>query len=245
MAKKCLIFCLVWLGVASVSLGQTTPIEAPSNTGEFIIQTVITKARDNETAKRARLTYKKIYEVYNLDNNEQVIDRDKKEVVLIEPGGMERLVEKNDKPVKGGRSSSQKFDMIRVLEAMVKLDDFNVSKIEMVDNRPHYVIDFKPRPGQRANGDVEEDVIVRSEGVIYIDIEKFYIKRLSAWMTRPYSRAWGMFNLSRANIEMVEEEFGGIVVMRSATIVDRYWSILKGTVFEKQTYTYQDYQLAN
>ena len=63
-------------------------------------------------------------------------------------------------------------------------------------------------------------------------------------MTRPYSRAGGLFSLSRANIEMTEEEFEGIIVMKSAIIIDRYWSILRGgTVFEKQTYEYGDYQL--
>ncbi|OGN03314.1 MAG: hypothetical protein A2655_00600 [Candidatus Yanofskybacteria bacterium RIFCSPHIGHO2_01_FULL_43_42] len=220
---------------------QTEPIQASPQTAEFITQTVITKARENETIKRAKLTYKRVYTVDNLNDNEQVTDRDKEEVVLIESGGREHLVEKNGKPVREGRSSSQRFDMIKVLEAMVKLDDFIIVKIEMVDNRPYYVINFKPRPGQRANGDIE-DIIVRSEGVMYVDIEKFYIKRLSAWMTRPYSRGWGMFNLSRANIEMVLEEFGGIVVMKSLTIVDRYWALWRGDVFERQNYLYKDYQ---
>lgn len=238
-ALTCMMFGLP--PAKSAGQTQTEPILAPPNTGEFIIQTVITKARENETVKRARLTYKRVWTVDNLNDNEQVTDREKKEVVLIEPGGMERLIEKNGKPVKGGKSSSQRFDMIKILEAMVKLDDFSITKIEMVDNRPYYVINFKPRPRQRTNDDVE-DIIVRSEGVMYVDIEKFYIKRLSAWMTRPYSRAWGMFNLSRANIEMVEEEFEGIIVMKSLTLVDRYWAFWRGNVFERQIYSYQDYQ---
>lgn len=235
------VIVLIGLRTTSVSLGQTASIQAPSNTGEFIVGTVITRTKENDAIKKEKLTYKRVYTVDNLNDNEQVADRDKEEVVLIEPGGKERLVEKNGKPVRGGRSPSQRFEMIKVLEAMAKLDDFSIAKIEMVDNRPHYVINFKPRPGQKTNGDVE-DIIVRSEGVMYVDIEKFYIKRLSAWMTRPYSRGWGMFNLSRANLEMVEEEFEGIIVMKSFTIVDRYWALWRGDVFERQTYLYKDYQ---
>lgn len=236
------IMLLGWLSRTAASQTQTEPIQAPSNTADFIIQTVITKARENETVKRTKLSYKRVWTVDNLNDREQVIDRDKEEVVLIEPGGRERLVEKNGKPVRGGRSSSQRFEMIKVLEAMVKLDDFSVTKIETVDNRPHYVINFKPRPGQKTDGDVE-DILVRSEGVMYVDIERFYIKRLSAWMTKPYSRGWGMFTLSRASIEIVEEEFEGIVVMKSLTVVDRYWALWRGgDVFEKQAYLYKDYQ---
>ena len=180
--------------------------------------------------------------VENINDKEQIIEQDKKEVVIVEPGGQERMIEKNGKPVNQGKISKPKIDLIKVLEAVVKLDEFTVARIDIADGRPCFVINFKPKPNQRGSSDVE-DIIVRSEGVMHVDIEKFYIKKISAWMTRSYSRAGGMFNLSRANIDMVEEEFEGIIVMRSVTIVDKFFSILRGTVFEKQTYLYEEYRL--
>lgn len=223
--------------------GQTPEIRVDPSTGEFIIKTVLEKTAENEPLKKATLTYQRIYDVYNLNEQEQVTNRAKEEVVLIEPGGRERLVEKDGKPVRDGSISGQKFNLLAVFKALTKLHNFSIVRIELVEGRPSYVISFKPKPNQKSSGDVE-NVIVRSEGVMYVDIEKFYIQRLSARMLRPYSpwRALGGFNLSRADIEMVQEEFDGIVVMKSVTITDRYWSVTRGTVFEKQTYTYQDYK---
>mgnify|MGYP001607666049 CR=1 FL=1 len=123
---------------------------------------------------------------------------------------------------------------------MLKLDEFNIARIETLDNRPHYLINFQPKPRQRTDGNDVEEIIVRSEGVMYVDIEKFYIKQISAWMTRSYSRGWGIFSLTRANVDMTQEEFGDIIVMKSIVITDRYSFF--GDTFEKQTYSYQDYQ---
>ena len=60
---------------------------------------------------------------------------------------------------------------------MLKLDEFNIIKIDMLDDRPCYMINFKPKSNQNDKGDNVEDIIVRSEGIMYVDIEKFYIKK--------------------------------------------------------------------
>lgn len=235
------IIGLIGLMPAPISLGQTASVQTPMSIGEFIARTVTTRTKENDEIKKEKLRYKRVYTVDNLNDNEQVVDREKEEVVVIEPGGNERMIEKNGKPVSKGKSSRPKIELIKVLEAMLKLDEFNIAGIETLDNRPHYVISFKPKSGQRTgSGDVEE-IIVRSEGVMYVDIEKFYIKRISAWITRPYSRAWGIFSLTRANLDMTQEEFGDIVVMKSIVLTDRY-SLLFGSTFEKQTFLYKDYQ---
>ena len=243
------IVVLIGLKTGQVSLGQTIPIQAPPNTGEFIIQTVIKRAKESDLVKREKLTYKRIYTAHNLNDNEQIIDPqrpEREEVVIIEYGGKERVIKKNKngRPVNLGNVSTPRFDLINALEAVAKLDNFEINRIEMFEGRPNYVINFKPKPGPRPDGDVE-DVIVRSEGVMYVDIEKFYIKKFSAWMVRPYSRGgifgWNIFNLTRANIEMAQEEFNDIVVMSSVVITDKY-SLFGGDTFEKQTYTYGDYR---
>jgi len=238
--------CLV-IGLAPlVLLGQTTSIQIPPSIGEFIIRIVITRAIENNNIKREKLTYKRVYTVENLNDNEQVADTERQETILIEKNGIERMIEsiRNGKLVKNSRVSASRFELLKVLEAMIMLDDFAIIRIEFLDGRPCYVIFFKPRPGQKANGDVEE-IIARSEGEIYIDIEKFYIRKLSARMIRPYARGgilgWSIFNLTRANIEMLQEEFEGIIVMGSVLIIDKY-SLFGIETFEKQTYTYKDYQ---
>lgn len=231
--------------IPSASLGQTS-IQVPPSTGEFIIRTAITRAVENNNIKKEKLTYKRVYTVENLNDNEQATDTEKKETILIEKNGIERMVEsiRNGKLVKNSKVSAPKFELLKVLEAMMMLDDFAVIRIDFLDSRPHYIIAFKPKPGQKANGDVEE-VIARSEGEMYIDIEKFFIRKLYARMVGSYSRGgilgWSIFNLTKANIEMVQEEFEGIIVMRSILIIDRY-SIFGIDTFEKQIYVYEDYR---
>lgn len=246
---KPVLLCLIFFFFISEpgltpAFGQTSQIQVDTNAVEFIVRAVVKKTKENDKIKKEKLSYKRVYTVDNLNDNGQIADRKKEEVAAIEQGGKERTIEKNGKPVKQGKVSVPKFDLIKALEAMVKLDDFNVAKIETLEERPCYVINFKPNPEQKANGDVEE-VIIRSEGVMYVDIEKFYIKQFSAWMVRPYSRGgilgWNIFSLTQANIEMSQEEFNDIVIMKSVLITNKY-SLFGSDTFEKQMYLYKDYQ---
>ncbi|MEK7138859.1 MAG: hypothetical protein AAB799_01630, partial [Patescibacteria group bacterium] len=194
-----IVFCLV-LGLNMTPAYGQISVRIDTHTGEFVVQTVIKRTVENDALKKENLTYKRIYTVDNLDDNEQITSREKEEIVSVERGGKERLIQKNGKPVNRGRTSSPRFDLIKVLEAMVKLDSFNVVSIEMMGERPHYVVSFEPKPHQKTDGNVEE-VIVRSRGIMYVDIEKFYVRKISAWMPRSYSRVWGIFSLTRANID--------------------------------------------
>jgi hypothetical protein len=241
----CIIF--TWLPDTSTGQTQTDIISAPANTGEFIIRTVINRAKENDVIKKEKLTYKLIYTVNNLNNNEQVTDTEKQETILVEKGGKEQALElmRNGRPInKGNKISMPRFELLKILEAMIRLDDFIVEKIEPTDDRLYYIVTFKPKPKQKTTGDAEE-VIVRSEGKMYVDIEKFYIKKLSAWLTKTYSRVgmlgMNIFNLRRANIEIEQEELDGIIVMKSAVIIDKY-SLFGVETFEKQSYSYKDYQ---
>ncbi|MEK7121613.1 MAG: hypothetical protein AAB857_02805 [Patescibacteria group bacterium] len=239
-----IFFTITWSNLG-LTFGQTPQIQVATNTGEFIVQTVINKIEGNDILKKKTLTYKRSYVRENLNDNGQVTDRAKEEVVVIELNGNERMIEKNGKPVNKGKSSRPKIELLKVLEAVLKLNEFNVARIETLDNRPHFVINFKPKPRQKTGDSDVEEIIIRSEGVMYVDIEKFYIKQLSARMIRPYSRGgifgWNIFSLTMANTEIVQEEFDGIVVMKSILITDRY-SLFGGNTFEKHTYSYKDYQ---
>lgn len=218
---------------------QTAEIHSPT---EFIIRTVIKNIQENDIIKRKTLAYKRIHKIENLDEKEQIIDKEKEEITQIDIGGKETVVWLNRKPVKRRQATPPDFDMVEALQAMAKLDEFIVISLEMFDSRPCYLISFKAKPAVRAQGDVE-NIIVRSEGEMYVDIEKFYIKKLSARLVREYGRCWGCFKLFRADFIVEQEEFEGIVVMKSITIIDKFYALKNfGMTFEKKTYTYQDYR---
>lgn len=188
------------------------------------------------------LTYKRVLVIENLDDREGVTDKEREEVTLIEAGGKESVVWLNGKQVKINKTSQPDFDLVRALNAMVKLDEFRISSLEMIGGRPYYLISFEARPGVRARGDVE-DIMIRSKGEMYVDIEKFYIKKLTAKLVREYERCFGCFKLMRADFTVEQEEFEGIVVMKSITIVDRFYALKNfGVTFERKTYTYKDYE---
>ena len=237
------LICLMIIFATEPVDSQKPQIPVAPDTGESIIKYVLARAKENELQKKELLTYQRVFTINNLDDNEEEIDTEREEVVLIDFGGKEKVIEAklHGKPVKKNKTTSPRFNLMNILDAMIKLDNFNVVRIEKIEDRHFYVISFNPKSKMKPNGDTE-DVIIRSEGEIYVDIEKFYIKKLSARLIRDYERALGLFSLSRANIEMELDEFKGIVVMKSIILVDKYWIIFKGSTFEKQKFTYKDYR---
>ena len=233
---------LLGLFLCQTSFQNVSAQEAPPNSPvEFIIQKVINKIAENEVAKKS-LTYKRIHTIENLDNKEQVTDKEREEIALIEVGGKESIIWLNGKQVKRDKTSQPDFDLVKALNAMAKLDEFRINGLEMIGGRPCYLISFKAKPEITAKGDLE-DIMMRSEGEMYVDIEKFYIKKLSAKLIREYERCFGCFKLMRADFTVEQEEFGGIVVMKSITIIDKFFALKNfGITFERKTYTYKDYE---
>ncbi|MEX2090877.1 MAG: hypothetical protein WD989_01940 [Candidatus Paceibacterota bacterium] len=218
----------------------------PTKPVEFIMNKALERARQNELLKRDKLTYERVYIAYNLNEKEEPIKPEKKrETVLVEKGGVEKVMDKNGRYyTKTGGASGPRFDMIRALESMTKFQDLEIVRIDMIGDRPFYLINFKPRTDRsrpRPTNDIEE-VIVRSAGWIYIDIEKFHIKQLAGWMTRPYSRAWGFFSLTRANFDITQEELEGVVVIKDVKVIDKY-SVFGFDTFERQTWEYTNYRV--
>ncbi len=232
--KKSVPFCLLLL-LTSVALAQGQP----KNPVEFIMKKVLVNTKEQDTIKSEKLVYKRAYILEDLNDNAEVTKREKEEVTLIQKDGVEKIISSSSR---NSKISSPRFDLIKALETLTKFDDFEMVRIDMLGARPYYLINFKPKIANRpkANDDVEE-IIIRSEGWMYVDLEKFYIKQIAVGITKSYSRGWGIFNLDRANLEMSQTEFKGIIVMDYVTLIDRY-SFFGFTTFEKQTWTYQDYQ---
>src|SRR3989338_6867387 len=85
-------FCFIWLivGLSTGSTaGQVPQISVAPDTGESIMKNVIARAKDNETLKRESLAYKRVYTRDNLNDNEQVTDREREEVASIALVGKE------------------------------------------------------------------------------------------------------------------------------------------------------------
>ncbi len=241
-----IVFTTLGLFFSQTSPGALAQEAQPNSPVEFIIQKVIQNISENEMAKKA-LTYKRVHTIENLDNNEQTTDTEKHEITLIEVGGKETIIWLNGKSMKRRQDTPPDFDMLKSLRAMYKLDQFQILSMEMCDDRPCYVISFEARPGVTGSNK-EEDVIVRSEGKMYVDIEKFYIKKLSARLIREYERCWGCFKLLRTDFTIEQEEFEEIIVMKSITIIDRFYALKNrfthpgGMTFERKTYIYEDYR---
>lgn len=209
-----------------------------TNPADFIIETTLKKAEENEALKR-KLVYKRSYRVNDLNNSGQPKNTKKDETVLVGPDGKEQLLEPDGQVAKTGKPSAPKYDLLRIMSLMRKLDEFELERIEMINNRPYYVINFKPKPKQKVYTD-EEEIIIRSEGTIYIDIEKFYIWHMTAHMTSSYRR-FLVFNLNQAGLDIHQEEFEKTIVVKSLTIIARY-SLFGVSTFEKRGFLFDDYQ---
>jgi len=240
-----LFFCFICLNI-SIITGKTSQIPVAPDLGESILKKIVSQTKNNEILKRKFLSYKRTYARYDLDENGQTMDRKRKEITSIALGGNEEIIEINDKPTKKGKSGSPRFNLMSLLETMLKLDDFTIVKIDKIDDEYFYVISFKPKTTIKPSGDIE-DIVACVEGTIYVDFEKFYIKKLSAWMVKPYSRGgifgWNIFNLTKADIELTQEELNGIIVIKSIELIDKY-SLFGRETSEKQTYLYEEYRQA-
>jgi hypothetical protein len=210
----------------------------------FIIQTVIKKTSENETKKKLELSYERTYLAYELRDDGQREREINNEVVQIDFGGKENLIMKKGKPVNSTeqKPTGKKFDFISVLNSMVKLSEFDTLKIESINNRPHYVISFRPKKNVKAANDIEE-IIIRSEGIIKVDAEKFQITSFDAKMSKLYSKrivGVPVFTLEKANIKLEQEELWNIMVTRSIIIIIKY-SHLFGESYQNWEYKYNKY----
>ena len=213
------------------------------NPAEFIMRAVVQKAVENEKLKKAKLEYKRVYKIENLNSQEESTGLSKNEVILIS-NGAEKLIEQNGRPVRGGTGSGS-APSINFDNALAEFYDYSLSEpsLVMMQGRAYHVINFKPKKQKRTNSDIEE-ILARLSGTVYIDAEKLYIKRLNAKLTENYKRGWFIYKLGRADIELEQKEFENLFVVDTFKVVDKYY-IFGVETFEKQVMTYIDYALVS
>lgn len=235
--RKITLLCLILLLSKNV-LGQDN-----QNPADFIMKAVVQRAKENENLKKELLSYKKTFRIDNLRNNNDQFKSKEKEEVLEVRDGEERIVERNGIRLRKPEKPSER-DRIDFNDAMVNSYDFELMRVEMIDDRAYHIIKFTPKKNVRANTDLQE-IINRLVGNIYVDVEKLFIHRLTGNLTREYSRLKGIYRLSRADISMEQEEFNGIIVMKQLVVIDRYtisFLIGSSTTLEKRSFIYTDYK---
>ena len=209
------------------------------NPADFIMKTVTKRALDNDNLKKDHLEYKRVYKIEGLNSREEPTGLKKNEVILIS-NGVEKLIEEDGRPVKGSTSSGS-APSINFDNALAGFYVFTMAEAPIIamNNRAYHVIKFQPKTNSKPNGDVEE-ILARLTGILYIDVEKLFIYKLNATLTRDYKRGWFIYNLRRADIELEQMEFHNIVVVNSFKVIDRY-SVFGVEIFERQIIMYTDY----
>ena len=228
--KKVILLCLIILVPSSIS-GQGN-----ENPADFIMRAVSQKTIENERIKEVNTEYKRRYVIEDLNRLEQTTRKKKDEVQLVSKG-KGKVIERFGRPVSGGSPSMPNINFSRALDFY----DFSMAEtpIVMENGRAYHVINFKPSKNARPKGDMEE-ILARMAGNIYIDVEKLFIYRISASLTKEYSRGWFIYRLGRADIILKQKEFQDMIVVESLTITDKYF-IFGSETFERQTLTYTDY----
>ena len=89
-----------------------------------------------------------------------------------------------------------------------------------------------------------KEIMNRSAGKMYVDLENLYVQRFESNMTSAYKKAWGIFQLKQADLVLEQGEVdtaeGKIIVTMSTTIKYRY--SLFGETRGIRSWTYEDYR---
>jgi len=238
--RKIIVLAVVLLVAHSLNIVAQLPPTTPPNTAEEIMKRIINKEKENNALKQKYISFKKISEIYSLEGNKGATLKNK-EVALVHPEGdisVEDIVEKNGKPVKI-RSKSSFPPNINEKLAGRYIFSMSQPEIQLLDGQPVTVINMFSKPNAPSHGRAD-DIANAMSGIIYIDLENFYTKKLEAGLTRKKSWAWGLVSVEKLDISFEQKIFNNIIVVKSITAVYKY-SILGIETYDKRVFTYSDY----
>ena len=245
--KKTGICFIAMLFVSGFVRAQTekTPVQT-------VMQKVIERAKANEQLKRRNLNYMRRITTTELDDSGRPTKTKKDQLVeILPPDGSEIVREENGRPVRKPQERSVSFE--KLVDAFSTAFDFELAKpTESCPTCPFLsegndvllLVNFKARIGIKDSDDDILNIMYRSVGTIYVNLEDLYIKRLKSQLTRDYVRGWGIFKLKRTDMTFEQEERAEsdhIVVLKSMESVYRY-SLFGSNDFEKRTWLYTDYR---
>lgn len=219
--------------------GQNTDKTSKEELAKWIINIVLEKGRDNERMKKEYIIYDKTVIKYNLgENPPQEKERLVYEIYGQNGRSMERLKEKDGKPVKNSQPEASKLNFN---ELIVERYDLNLEREIISDGRGYYVISFKPKNEQLPFNDRLDEGINRTAGYLYVDMEKFYLKRLEGKLTNSFSKAMNIFEMKEFSIEYEQEEFESVVVP-SKMVLNYKYRVFWGDTHEELRYLYSNRQ---
>ena len=226
--------------------------EVSDNPATMIMQKVIEKMKVNEELKNKHLNFKKHYTDIKVDDSgnpkktitDQVIE-------VLPPHGDEMLVEEDGESKNKRQDSNNEFN--KITEALSQRFDYEMASpttdcpscpLLSKNGKAYLVINFQANGKVRTNGDDVKEIMNRSVGKIYVDVENLYIQRFESNMNKTYSRALGIFKLKQANsiIEQgeVDTPEGKIIIVIFTSI--KYHYSLFGDTRGIRSWTYENYR---
>ncbi len=242
---------VVLLPVLMIMPGPLYGQDPMVNPATVIMQKVVQKMKDNEVQKQKHLNFKKHFTDTKLDDSNKPKKKMADQIIDVRPPlGSEVLIQEDGEPRNQKRESGGEFD--KIIEALSQRFEYEMAKptadcptcpLILKDGKAYMIINFKGNENQNAGDDIKK-IMNRSAGKMYVDIENLYVQRFESYMTRTYSRAWGIFQLKQADLVLEQKEVdtpeGKIIVVATISIKYRYY--LFGESRGIRAWEYQDYR---
>ncbi len=240
---------LIGLLILSVPLyGQNTA----DNPAEVIMKKVIEKMKINEELKHKHLNFKKHFIDTKLDDSGKPKKIITDQIVEVRPPKGDEVLIREDGEVKNKKQDGG-GEFERIMEALSLLFNYEMAgptsdcptcPLISKNGKAYLVINFRTNGNVRANGDDVKEIMNRSAGKIYVDIENLYVQRFESSLTNVYERGWGIFQLKQADSVLEQGEIntpeGKVIVVTSSTIKYRYSFF--GDKRGIRSWTYGDYR---
>lgn len=243
--------------------GQERP--PPNTSANEVMEKVIQKLKMNDRLKAERTQYVKTIRQDSIDNDWQFVRTDEvKKVLVFGQNGqaVEKLIEKNGKPVNGKPvphlTNPGQIDLTDFVDYLDKYDYVFADKPDLVfpDENGKYTIttttraiDFAPRSNLKQNG-LFDGVINGISGTLYVD-EQYNLWMLTAALPEddsaisvriiPFVGA----NIKRFGIEWRFQSFHGIMVSQYMKIEVKLEPKIIFSFWDKNkrvTWTYSNYE---
>jgi len=229
--------------------------DTDENPAIVIMQKVVEKMKTNEGLKHKHLNFKKHHTDMKLDdlNNPKKKKKITDQIIEVRPPkGDEWLIQEDDESKNKKQDNGGEFE--KIIEALSQRFDYEVAKptadcpacpLISKNDKAYLVINFRANRNIKTNGDNIKEIMNRSAGKIYVDVENLYVQRFESNMTKVYERGWwNIFQLKQADLVLEQSEIdtpeGKIIVVISSTIKYRY--SLFGEKLGIRSWIYEDYR---
>ncbi len=244
------ILLFVLLILPMTLYGQTNS----ENPATVIMQKIVQKMLANEPLKNKHLNFKKHFIDTKLDNTDKPKKRITDQVAEVRtPNGDEVLIQEDGEPKNKKQENGGEFE--KIMEALSRRFNYEMAKpttdcltcpLISKDGKAYLVINFYASGSVDTGGDDIKEIMNRSAGKMYIDVENLYVQRFESNMVRPYNRVGGIFQLKQADMVLQQGEVdtpkGKLIVVKSTVAKYRYSIVILGEKRGIRSWNYEDYR---